>query len=135
MISDLVILIDDESVGANPETRSNSDSQRVTGEGLVDGDCFSGSTIHPSTLFVASHPDSGINDIQLPPSADRPRLASPCPRFDAHRASIPQQATSDTARARTNHATFDATNESEDRNFHVPAAEKFEDGNACSTKR
>jgi len=74
MISDLVILIDDESVGANPETdyggldanletRSNSDSQRVTGEGLADGDCFSAITTHPSSLFVASHPDGGINDI------------------------------------------------------------------------
>jgi len=38
--------------------------------------------------------------------------------------------------ARTNYATFDATSESEDRNFHVAAAEKFEDdGNACSTQR
>ena len=112
MISDLVILIDDESVGANPETdyggldadleaRSNSDSRGVTGEELSEGDGFSAGTTRTSSLFVASHPDSGINDIQLPPSADRPRLASPCPRFDAHRASIPQQATSDTARART----------------------------------
>jgi hypothetical protein len=67
-ISDLIILSDDESIGAESESnysnldidlraKSDSDSLHVADSELADGDGFGSGTIHTSGRLVADHPD------------------------------------------------------------------------------
>jgi len=127
-ITDLIILSDDESAGAESETnysdldvdvraKSDSDPQHITDSELADGDGFgSGATLIPDRPITDHQDDSnhnnGVVDHTKPQlTADHLKSASPSQSFPTHQASKLQVNTDNTQGTMSSvNVNFDVTN-------------------------